>query len=97
VSVSLMEYYKKLSIDINNVIQTFRLKGEKLDTVLHEYIITRNSLKFCFLDKNSYMGLYGRAKYFWIVFTIKLKRNNLCHELKNIYVNYHEWISTQER
>jgi hypothetical protein len=38
-----MEYYKKLSIDINNVIKTFRLKGEKLDTVLHEYIITRNS------------------------------------------------------
>jgi hypothetical protein len=26
--------------------------------------------------------LYGRAKYFWIVFTIKLKRNNLRHELK---------------
>jgi hypothetical protein len=27
-------------------------------------------------------GLYGRAKYFWIVFTVKLKRNNLRHELK---------------
>jgi hypothetical protein len=24
----------------------------------------------------------GRAKYFWILFTIKLKRNNLRHELK---------------
>ena len=26
------------------------------------------------------------AKYFWIVFTNKLKRNNLRHELKKIYV-----------
>lgn len=31
-----MEYYKKLSIHINNVIKTFRLKVEKLDTVLNE-------------------------------------------------------------
>jgi hypothetical protein len=29
-----------------------------------------------------YKGLYGHAKYFWIVFTIKLKRNKLRHELK---------------
>jgi hypothetical protein len=28
------------------------------------------------------LGIIGRAKYFWIVFTIKLKRNNLRHKLK---------------
>ena len=30
----------------------------------------------------SHKGLYGRANYFWIVFTIKLKRNILRPELK---------------
>jgi hypothetical protein len=47
-------------------------------------------MNFCPGSKNSiigkiarYEGLYGHAKYFWIVFTIKLKRSNLCHKLKN--------------
>ena len=46
----------------------FLLPGQKFISTLLSDILT-------ILD-------HGRAQYFWIVFTIKLKRNNLRHDLK---------------
>jgi hypothetical protein len=63
---------------INELCHFYKFSLIKTGLMFHRYHVLNQLQVFRRYNK----WLYGCAKYFWIVFTIKLKRNNLRHELK---------------